>query len=288
MELEQMNFIHYGHGAEQLKALVMSLDPKKTKAELLNSVHLQGGVKKEIEEVIQGYGLPYRPALNWDLFVDDLQKMTACMAYFRSLGVRGFSFQVCEDFEFSWSLRKSINFKLALMSCRHLFYPVRIHRYLPRFGWSHSCEDKYPAIAFALGRIVNDELFIFVLQSDLVFRGPAYVREHFRGWRKILFFELLRRSEGNIKRVFLNTSDSVLRTCHPGYHPPKVVPPVWRGIYEGTAAFFGMTRKKIAGRRNIQVLADLPCRYANEFYALEVSSGRWQSKEGEILWETQI
>jgi hypothetical protein len=269
---ESVNFIHFGYGAERLKIILALLQPRNTKCELRDCIQRQGQVDREVDEIIQGYGSPYRPALNWELLLKDLQETNAYKEYFRNLGVRGFSFQACEDFDFSWPLRSSINFKLALMARRELFYPVRVHKYLPRFAWSHSREDKYPAIAFALGKIINDEMFIFVLQSDLVFQGPAYIREHFRGWRKVLFREVIRYAEGRASRVYLNTSDNVFRTCHPGYHPPKVVPPIWKAIYEGTAKYFGMTRKKVDRRHNIQVLTDVQCRYANEFHYLELSN----------------
>jgi hypothetical protein len=229
---------------------------------------------------VLAYGTEYTDILDVHSFESDIHRSIDVRDYFRSIGCRGFSFEVGLKVEFSWDLRPSIDFSLALYTSKDFYYPPRIRRYLPRVYKSHVSRDRLPAVAFALGRYVQNNLFVFVLQSDLVLQGPACIREHFRGWRKVLFGQVLAYARPGTRHIFLCRSEDVRHTCHPSYNQPKVVPILWRQIYEGTAAFFGMQPTRCPRHLNVQCLREVPRHFSRDFYMAELNPQRRMMEEG--------
>jgi hypothetical protein len=265
--------VNYLHSGQALDALVSTLKgdsgvlPKRT---LLSALARARPVPSSLADIVLAYGGDYTEMLDLTRFKTDIDESITVRDYFRSIGCRGFSFEVGRDIEFGWHLRPSINFSLALYTAKDLYYPSRIRRYLPRVAKSHVSKGRLPAVAFALGRYVRRHLFVLVLQSDLVFQGPSCVREHFRGWRKVLFGQIRAHVMPGTRRIYLCRSEDVQRTCHPAYDQPPTVPEQWRSIYEGTAAFFGMRRTRVKRRLNIQCLQEISRRFSTDFYMAEL------------------
>lgn len=276
MRIERANYLHSG-GALDVLAQWMSVLPRiPSKATLLSELGKHSNISDQLMDVIQAYSANTSGA-GMSHFARDVSHSVALQSFFRSLNCRGFSFIADTNVGLSFRRRHAINFSLGLFAAKNIYYPRRVRRYLPRIQGAHASHGKYPAIAFALGRYVGDDLFVLVMQSDLVFQGPSFIREHFRGWRKILFSQVLSHARSNTHKVHLCRSEDVLRTCHPNFSPPASVPAVWRQIYDETAAFFGMEAVQLDRRLDIQTLRCLPARYSRNFFVLP---GRHVSRGG--------
>jgi hypothetical protein len=276
--------VNYLHRGEALDILVSTLNGESsigTKRALLAALAERCRVLPNLMDIVRAYGGEYTEILVVASFKSDIDQSIAVRDYFRSIGCRGFSFEVGYEVEFSWQLRPSIDFSLALYTGKDLYYPPRVRRYLPRVSKSHVSRDRLPAVAFALGRYIQGSLFVFVLQSDLVFQGPSCIREHFRGWRKVLFGQIQAHARPETRRIFLCQSEDVWRTCNPEYKQPDAVPLLWRQIYEGTAAFFGMRQVQFPHRLNIQCLMEIPRRFSSNFYVAQLQPTRMAKEGGE-------
>jgi hypothetical protein len=268
MRIERANYLHSGGALDILVRCSAVLPRIPSKAALLSELGKQSSISDQLMDVIWAYSAKTGGAGGMSHFARDVSKSVALRSFFHSLDCRGFSFIVDTNVGLSFRRRHAINFSLGLFSAKNIYYPHRVRRYLPRIQRVHASQGKYPAIAFALGRYVGDDLFVLVMQSDLVFQGPSFIREHFRGWRKILFSQVLSHARPNTHHVHLCRSEDVLRTCHPNFSPPAAVPAVWRQIYDETAAFFGMEPVRLDRRLDIQTLRCLPARYSKNFFVL--------------------
>jgi hypothetical protein len=255
-----VNFLHYGNAMEQLAKFNMPHALVLCKDQLINQMESRKPLSKYTKDVIRAFGSEYKKSIDVQDFLSDIRHSKSADRYFKSLNCRGFSYLVTNNFEFdtSFPLRPTINYRLALIAARDLYYPPRLRRYLPRKHGNHIRIDRCPSLAFALGRIKGRALFIFVLQSDLVFKGPACIRDYIRGWRKVLFAEILRNVDERVNKVYLVHSKDLLRTCHPEFFPPMTTPHNWRNIYEGTANDFQMQEINLTQKINIQVFHELP------------------------------
>lgn len=178
--------------------------------------------------------------------------------WFRSLGVRGFSYRLVSGFDFAHKLENDVDIRIGLFFFDDLFYPPRVRRYLMRWHDPHVSAGGARCLAFLLGSSAGSEWFITCLQSDLVFRKPSYIREHLRGWQKILIAEVLNLArKQQVDRVFLTSADDQARCCHPKFRTRNGTPGSWKGIYDETANYFGMEIVQRRQALNIQVLADL-------------------------------
>jgi hypothetical protein len=158
------------------------------------------------------------------------------------------------------------------MPDEEFFYPSRVRLRLRRVRRNHYFEAGLPSIAFALGTQRGSDWFILVLQSDLASAGPAAFREHFRGWRRVLFGTILRLSVGRAEAVWLCNSADVLRACDKRFTRRSSPPDSWKGIYEETARFFGMEPVNLAERIDIQALEEGDPVSATSFFRLSTSS----------------
>ena len=279
--LFRVNYLHRGDALDILASILNFESSIVTKRALLASLAEKCRVWPNLMDIVLAYGGEYTDSLDIASFKSDINQTITVRDYFRSIGCRGFSFEVGQEVEFTWQLRPSIDFSLALYTGKDLYYPPRIRRYLPRVSKSHVSRGRLPAVAFALGRYVQNSLFVLVLQSDLVFQGPSYIREHFRGWRKILFGQIQAHVRPGTRRIFLSQSEDILGTCNPEYKHPVAVPLLWRQIYEGTAAFFEMRLVQLPYRLNVQCLQEIPRRFSSNFYVAQLQPTRIAKEGGE-------
>lgn len=224
-------------------------------------------------EVIGSYGGPSSKRISVTELFDDVTKTLRCRRMFQTLGCRGFSYEFVGEMQgFPYHLRKQIDLRLALVSQRELFYPKRVRRYLLAHNVNHYFVDAFPAIAFALGRRVGRKWFICIMQSDLAFRGPAYIRDHFRGWRKILFANLMRYAIGAVDEIYLCPAAAVFSGSFPTGLRPAEMPAIWSHIYDGTARFFSMKPVELSRAVNVQIYKNAPPVYCRCFYRLRLTT----------------
>jgi hypothetical protein len=275
------NYLHYGDALEcQELALLDGRRGLVSKAQLVQEIATSGANGSCLAGVVQSYGSPRSRIVDLDRLRRDLRNSVALRARFQALGCRGFSYKFCRVSAL-WGpvshgllpLRGRITLRFALIPDEKLFYPPRVRAYLRRFERSHFFHNGHPAIAFALGAEIGGAWYVFTLQSDVAFKTPSYVREHFRGWRKVLFAEILRAGVDKARAVYLCTAADALRACHREYHAPRRVPHSWEVIYEQTAADFRMKLTQLESGVNIQVFHGQPVVYTRRFYEYLFTGG---------------
>lgn len=247
MLAERIDYLLNGHALDELEAR-LGRRPPNLDLLLREAV----GSASETDQILRHFLLHRAPSGTTlrDAVDESLQARSA----FRLLGCRGFSYALSTSFDFTDRLQKSTNLRFMLMAEEDLFYPPRIKRYLQHATSFHCRRSNGISIAFALGREIRDCWYVFVLQSDLCFR-PSYVREHFRGWQRVLISHVLQAAERAGARLRLIAAEEIPATCYPRWMAPESLPPIWRAIYDGTAAWFGLAPIRVEHGVNARVAA---------------------------------
>ena len=228
--------------------------------------------RKCLIEIIKGYKGNRVKKININDLKCDVEKSFLLREFFKSLRCRGFSYKVHESINLIGDpLREKINLRIALMPDDDLFYPPEVKRYLRRVSKNHYVYNGYRSIAFALGSRSDRKWYIFILQSDIAFRKRSYIKEHFRGWRKVLFANIMKLAIGKADTIYLCRAEDVIRCCHPEFWKPKKLPDSWRIIYDETAKYFNMKIARLDEYINIQTFKDLQPIYTNVFYKLDLN-----------------
>lgn len=262
-----MNYLHFGNGLPKLTNAITGIDRAVDLQEFLPE--LNGNTSACVNEIMNYYR--NRASGNIDVggLLTDITNTNSTRLAFRTHGCRGFSYKFYSGMEgFPYRLRRSINLRMALIADNELFYPPRVRKYLRRHTANHYFAYDAPAIAFALGRVTRKTWYVFVMQSDLCKYGPAPVREHFRGWRKILFANIADEARKTARNIFSCTGEDVLRNCHPDYPAPSSIPASWKSIYDVTASDFDMRLVAMPRRLNIQLYDRKRPIYARQMYRL--------------------
>lgn len=270
--VRQLNYLHYGDALELLSTADLSSSiGNTTELELASSLLSSDGSDRFLGPVIKSHRVGRSRRLNLVDLQSELRHSHEMQAWFSRLGCRGFSHTLYVNMAgFPYRLRRQVNIRIGIVADRQLFYPPRVREYVARHSSNHYFVYDSPAIAFALGCATKEAWYIFVLQSDLVRRGPSAVREHFRGWRKVLFADILKlASKQQARRLYLCREDDVLRACHDAYPKPMTPPSSWKAIYSGTASDFGMDTVNLRRGINIQLYAKKRAIYARRMYWCE-------------------
>ncbi len=281
MEAPRANYLHYGDALECPElAFLDGRHGVVPKALVVEEITARGANGACLAGIVRAYGPPRSRLVNLDRLLGDLRASVALRARFQKLGCRGFSYRFSRvgslmgPVSCDWLvLRRQVDLRFALMPEEALFYPPRVWEYVRHRRRGHCFRSGLPAIAFALGAQIRDAWHIFALQSDFAFSAPSYVRDHFRGWRKVLFADILRTAMDKVRVVRLCTAADALRACHPEYRVPQAVPQSWEPIYEGTAADFGMKPVELGRSVNIQVFSGQPAVYTRRFYEYVFANG---------------
>lgn len=263
----ELNYLHFGDSLELGHVLTdLRVDGICLKRDLVNEISRRGTNFGSLIEIVQRYGRCRAKKIDVGSLRRDFAKSIEARRQFRSLGCRGFSFRVIDQPEFSEPLREDVNLRIALVAGDSLYYPAKMKRYLRRTNNNHIFNGGFPSLAFALGRRSPAAWYIYTLQSDLVFSHPSHIRDHIRGWRKIIFSVVLGLASGQVSSVYLCRSEDVLRSCHSAHRRPQAVPESWAAIYDRTALEFGMSVVRVREPVNYQLFADQRAVYTSEFY----------------------
>jgi hypothetical protein len=174
--------------------------------------------------------------------IDLLEASRLRRVWFRKLGCRGFSFALVRRAAVRGRFNEHVTLRAALTTSTDLYYPPRIREALRGF---RPLSDHSPgAICWVLGRaddISGERCWVLLnLQSDVTSSGPSCLRDHFRGWRRVLIAALASaaHSEG-VRLLAIPAAASVARaSIVPAGH---LVPARWLALYDRTASEFGMT-----------------------------------------------
>jgi len=273
MNWSQVNYLNYGNSLSALSTLKETLAGEFcAKQELIETIQDNGKPNQYLQEVIKSYGGRKKKQINLQALRHDISESASFKNKFAEFHCRGFSYVLQEAIDLRGeNLRKEINLRIALMPNEKLFYPPRIRRYLRRSWINHFLTDRFPSICFALGKITGEECYIFIMQSDLVYRNPAFIRDHFRGWRKILFANIVLLTSRKCKTIYLPSANDVTKCCHP-FRRPKITPKSWRMVYDRTAEDFRFSKTRLQKAVNIQVYRDLAPVKVNVFYKLDLAA----------------
>lgn len=272
MVLKRLNYLHYGDGMETLSKIIEGYEGTYIKSDLIIILNSKHRLSSHVIDLIKAYNGESSKTIHTDNFRQDLSESVLQKHLFAKMNCRGFSYETLTNFSFSTKLDSSINFKISLQSAKHLYYPPRLRRYLPRKHRNHIRKNNFPSIAFALGRIIDNKLYIITMQSDLFFHGPACIRDYIQGWRKILFAEILSYASSKISDIYLCRADDILKTCHPNFNIPTKTPEIWFQIYDKTAKNFNMRLVDLDEKINIQVLHYFEPEYSNTMYHLNLTA----------------
>ncbi len=233
-----------------------------------------------VKSVISNYRGPRLKSFSTTSFRRDIGATVAAQQLFKRLGCRGFSHSYVSAITgFPYRLKREVNLRVAITSQADLYYPPRIRRFLQRHDKNHIYVDGYPAIGFALGRIIGRSWFIIILQSDIAYSVPAYVREHFRGWRKVLFAAILRHARGRADSVYLCPASATMDGSFPPGWKPKEMPSSWSNIYDRTAAEFAMKVFDLPKAVDIQIYSRHRPVYCKQFHKLSLDDAAAESLE---------
>jgi hypothetical protein len=173
----------------------------------------------------------------------------------------------------SMNLKSHINLRFALSSSKELFYPSRVRSHLYKKVSFYSLDD-YPAIAFAFGRSINRKWYILIMQSDLVSYSPSFIRDHFRGWRKILLYQIIKLAfKKNIQEIYLTTPTNINMYYQNSIKENEGLFKVLKTVYERTAKEFNMKSVYLRCPINIQLYPYETDLKSNHFFKLKKKEG---------------
>lgn len=265
------NYLHYNNTLDVLGISDFKFLPARVlKSSFLHQL-LENQVTSEfVFDVIRNYRSGRAKYLERDKFASDLERSRSFSQISRAIKIRGFSYLFFKNMiSFPFLLREAINLRFAMMASPELYYPPKVRASLPKISKNHYRVKRMNSIAFALGSQIDNSWYIFTLQSDMVFEKQAALREHFRGWRRLLFHHIIEEAKRNSKKVYLSSASEVYRGCHTGYPKPERIPSIWHQIYDGTAEFFGMKQTVIGDKVNMQLFARHRPVYSDKFYQFE-------------------
>jgi hypothetical protein len=272
MIINTSNYLNYGNALEMFTKIDLSYYSNTfLKREFIQILKEKINENRYITEIVRSYGNKRSKKINIDKLRHDISNSFELRKLFKILGCRGFSYKIHDSIKLCGDpIREDITIRIALMPDEDIFYPYRVKRYLRQVQNNHYFYNGFPSIAFCLGSTSEEAWYIFVLQSDIAYRQPSYIREHFRGWRKILFAKIKEMAMGKTRSICLCRPEDVIKCCHPGGIIPKKVPETWREIYDATAKYFNMKIVQLDKRINIQTFKNLKPVYTNIFFRLNL------------------
>lgn len=192
-------------------------------------------------------------------------------SYWLDLAMRGYNSQLSKRY----NLAAAVNLRVALVPRPQLFYPRRVREHLRRVSWTSNHyfhQYKYPSIAICFGKKTPTAWYILTLQSDIS-SGTTPLNEHFRGWRNVLFANIVAQAYGKVSRVYMCRAEDVERTCYPGTLEKDRVRERWRNIYDRTAADWGMPLVFLTRPVDIQLYDRPEPIFVDRLYELRLDSG---------------
>ena len=271
MDWSYVNYLNYGSSPNALLSILDFDNGVFYKDELIDKFRKTNAIDKFSLEIIRSYHGEKTKRINLQSFKQDLKKSLELKNAFSSLGCRGFSSVLHGSIDIDCpELDNDVNLKIALMPDEKLFYPPRIRRYFRRHYYSHYRFNRYPSICFALGKLTDEACCIIIMQSDFVHRNPSFIRDHFRGWRKILMKNILEIVKGRCNSIYLPIAHDVLKCCHPEYSKSQTTPQIWFNIYDRTAVDFNFSLVCLNQPINIQLYRNLKPMLVQQIYKLNV------------------
>ncbi|MBC2705141.1 hypothetical protein [Desulfobacula sp.] len=249
-----LNYLNYGDTLENFEILSHLNGSSVSKKLLINKLTDNGIKNPFLFEIIKSYCGRQMNKIESTDFIKSIQNSKEFKKYFSLMGCRGFSFKSYESIKiYCPPLKKDVNYSIALMPNGNLFYPPRIRRKLCRFSYNHYKKGGYSSICFSLCKIINKDCFVVVMQSDYVRKNSSYIKDHFRGWRKILLMVIAYKLRNICENIFIPSAEDIFKGCHPDFSKSDCTPTQWFQIYDRTAMDFGASEVHLQNPVNIQM-----------------------------------
>jgi hypothetical protein len=258
--MQAVNYLHSGKALDTWPDLFPEGNERVTKRDFLTRLGSASTSAPELERFVRGQLRWYKKKVTFDDLRRLLSESAQWREQFRALGCRGFSYEL--DLTMSgydsrypphFRLGHEANLRIALLTGSELFYPVRVKSYF-RYKWNnHYFHKRMPSIAFCFGRKIDRAWYVVVMQSDLASKGPSYIRDHFRGWRKILFANVVAQARGKVDALYLCRAEDAERACIPARNASGRRTESWMRIYDLTAEQWGMRLVKVQEPVNVQI-----------------------------------
>lgn len=265
----RINYLHYGDALEKLQVIREYSSLRQVrKKDLLRRINGSNQLCDFASYIVERYGHRRRKTIDVASAITDVERSIQTRSLFGALRCRGFSYDFStRATSFPVALRSSINVRVAIFADSRMHYPPAVSKYLAHTRSCHFFDYYGPAIAFLLGILRGTSLYIVTLQSDSSCGTPSGIREHFRGWRRVLLN--LAMTHFQPQKAYIVHSADVLRACHNGFDVPTKVPASWRHIYEQTAKESGHKSTTLKRGLNIQIYARQPKVITKQFYVLK-------------------
>ena len=275
-----VNYLHNGKALDTWPDLFPEGNALVTKRGFLTHLGSAATAAPELERFVRGQLRWYKKKVTYDQLHRLLLESAEWRQQFHALGCRGFSYNLDltmsgYDSQYSpqFQLGHNESLRMALLTGSDLFYPGRVRSYCRNKWNNHYFHGKMPSIAFCIGRRIDRAWYVFVMQSDLASRGPSYVRDHFRGWRKILFLNLVAQARGKVDALYLCRAEDAVRACIPARKEGGRLAQKLTRIYDLTAEQWGMKLVKVQAPVNVQIYHRLAPVVSQYFYKLPLNEG---------------
>jgi hypothetical protein len=278
LNVKRLNYLHYGKTLDIWSEFLLKEGVLLNDGSQIKRLRSSTPPRSELRRIITNYLRLHKGCTLVDI-EQVLEKSIKRRKLFHTLGCRGFSYALDVGMRgynrqqtAPYHLSDKIDLRIALMSHKQLFYPSCVRRNISRMPWTanHYFRGKAPSIAFCLGKKTNEAWYVLVMQSDLANRRQSCLDEHFRGWRKILFANIIAQAQGRVEALYLIRAEDVLQVCYPGTKEIGHVPKRWMSIYDGTAEQWGMPLVELKKPIDIQIHHHQKPIYARHFYKLSL------------------
>lgn len=267
---DRLNYLHDKDNLDILNSIdFQALSKTKNKNELIKALGSDYDCSGEYLKKVLSCYQPSIAQLTQELEFDIRSSMIH-RDRFRELGYRGFSYKFHSEIRLLWpKLKPHVNLAMGLIASSNLYYPKRVGELLKKYHPNHLRQKGDPSIGFVLGQITASGWFIYIIQSDIMFNRSSIIRDHFRGWRKLLVTKLIEQARGKAGKIFLSPAEHVIETCKVKSKPEKL-PQSWISLYDKTAEEFGMKRVLVPECVNIQCFEREKDIRSNDFYVLTI------------------
>ncbi len=204
----------------------------------------------------------------------DLQMSLRFREVFRSLGCRGFSFQLREGPQFrNCGFSSAVSLKLALIADRGLYYPPKVRQGLT------TAESENRHVAHAVGWLLVLEKtieaqrwwYVINVQSDLMSAPVSCLKEIFRGWQRVLFLLVIGMARQRGITAIAIPPSKLMAELDGDEDVARRRDRAWQGLYDGVAEFFALSLTQLPVPVNLQPVWFARPAWCSRYYVGHVS-----------------
>jgi hypothetical protein len=272
--LMSVNYLYYGKASQMLGVLLETHDNFVLRNDRNIQPCANQTISNECEDIINFFSIS-PGVVPRHCIMEGLSKTKHWRRLFRSIGCRGFSFSLNQSPLPYQRLRLDLEcFALVVDDC--FYYPPKVR------GALHELNTADTHLTKTIGWVLFKEILcsnarywvVLNIQSDWASRGPSCIRDHFRGWQRVLIYCLLvLAQDSNISGVAIPHASTVVRASKP-LRPETNASQHWLALYDGTAEALDMKVSRLPTEVDIQTIVHLPPVMSSLFFTREFEPDR--------------